>query len=180
MSILRIYCPLGQSPRQYQWALLNDRGESVAGQGDISGVPRRADRIQLIVPAADVLITRARVPPAARRSSGSVLAFAIEERTVSDPDANQVSWLGTVGDSEVLAVLERDGLERWRHALEKVGIRSYEVHSEMLLLPWSADEWSVAWNGQEGFVRTGKLEARSFGHAAKRLRPVPAHRREGN
>jgi general secretion pathway protein L len=158
MSILRIYCPLDQSPRQCQWALINDRGEAVAGEGDISRVPRRADRIQLIVPAADVLITRARVPPAARRSSGSVLAFAIEERTVSDPDANQVSWLGTVGDSEVLAVLERSGLEGWRQALEKVGIRSYEVHSEMLLLPWTAGEWSVAWNGREGFVRTGKLE----------------------
>ena len=172
MSILRIYCPLGNSPRQCQWALLNDRGESVAGEGDISRVPRRADRIQLIVPAAQVLITRARVPAAARRSSGSVLAFAIEERTVSEPDANQVSWLGTVGDSEVLAVLDRLGLQRWRDALGKVGIRSHEVHSEMLLLPWAAHEWSIAWNGQEGFVRTGKLEAAATDSGDRKSPPL--------
>jgi general secretion pathway protein L len=115
--------------------------------------------VQLIIPAADVLITHARLPAGARRAAGSVLAFAVEERTVSEPDANHVSWLGTVADGDVLAVLDRPGLQRWRNALDKVGIRSYEVHSEMLLLPWAAGEWSVAWNGQEGFVRTGKLEA---------------------
>ena len=159
MNLLRVYCPLRASPPQCQWALLNDNGKSTAGESPLSGLPRRADRIQLIIPAPEVLITRARLPAAARRAAGSVLAFAIEERTVSEPDANQVSWLGTVAEDDVLAVLDRPGLDRWRSALEKVGIRSYEVHSEMLLLPWAAGEWSVAWNGQEGFVRTGKLEA---------------------
>lgn len=159
MNLLRVYCPLRASPPQCQWALLNDNGKSTAGESPLSGLPRRADRMQLIIPAPEVLITRARLPAAARRAAGSVLAFAIEERTVSEPDANQVSWLGTVAEDDVLAVLDRQGLERWRNALDKVGIRSYEVHSELLLLPWAAGEWSVAWNGQEGFVRTGKLEA---------------------
>jgi general secretion pathway protein L len=139
--------------------LLDDKGKTEIGTTPLSGLPRRVDRIQLVVPAADVLITRARLPPAARRTGGPVLAFAVEERTVSEPDANQVSWLGTVADQDVLAVLDRQSLERWRVALSKVGINSFEVHSEMLLLPVSVDEWSVAWDGNEGFVRTGKLEA---------------------
>lgn len=159
MNLLRLYCPLQELPQQCQWALLNDNGKSAVGKSPLTGLPRRADRIQLIIPAPEVLIAQARLPAAARRAAGSVLAFAIEERTVSEPDANQVSWLGTVVAGDVLAVLDRHGLERWRNALEKVGIRSYEVHSEMLFLPWAADEWSVAWNGQEGFVRIGKLEA---------------------
>ena len=159
MNLLRIYCPLREAPPLCQWALLNDNGKSAVGESPLTGLPRRADRIQLIIPAPEVLITRARLPVTARRAAGSVLAFAIEERTASEPDANQVTWLGTVADEDVLAVLDRQGLDRWRKSLEKVGIRSYEVHSEMLLLPWAADEWSVAWNGHEGFVRTGKLEA---------------------
>ena len=159
MNLLRLYCPLRDTPGLCHWALLHDNGQSALGQSPLAGLPRRADRIQLIIPAAEVLLTRARVPAAARRGAGSVLAFAIEERTVSEPDANQVSWLGTQGDSDVLAVLDAQGLERWRIALAKAGIRRYEVHSEMLLLPWAAGEWSLAWNGQEGFVRTGTLEA---------------------
>ncbi|MEO8006356.1 MAG: type II secretion system protein GspL [Betaproteobacteria bacterium] len=159
MNLLRIYCPLREVPSRCQWALLDDKGKAEIGVTPLSGLPRRVDRIQLVVPAADVLITRARLPAAARRAGSPVLAFAVEERTVSEPDANHVSWLGTVGDQDALAVLDRQGLERWRAALNKVGINSYEVHSEMLLLPCASNEWSVAWGGQEGFVRTGKLEA---------------------
>ena len=114
MNLLRVYCPLRASPPQCQWALLNDNGKSTAGESPLSGLPRRADRVQLIIPAPEVLITRARLPAAARRAAGSVLAFAIEERTVSEPDANQVSWLGTAADDDVLAVLDRQGLERER------------------------------------------------------------------
>ena len=159
MNLLRLYCPLLEMPSQCQWALLSDNGKSTAGTSPLSGLPRRADRVQLIIPASEVLITQVRLPAAARRAAGSVLAFAIEERTVSEPDANQVSWLGTVVDDGVLAVLDKHGLERWRDALEKVGIRSFEVHSELLLLPWVSGEWSMAWNGREGFIRTGSLEA---------------------
>jgi general secretion pathway protein L len=159
MNLLRIYCPLREVPARCQWALLDDKGKAEIGVTPLAGLPRRVDRIQLVVPAADVLITRARLPAAARRAGGPVLAFAVEERTVSEPDANHVSWLGTVVDQDILAVLDRQGLERWRTALNKVGMNSYEVHSEMLLLPCANSEWSVAWSGQEGFVRTGKLEA---------------------
>jgi len=159
MNLLRLYCPLLENSSQCEWALLQENGKSTAGRSSLKDLPRPADRIQLIVPAAEVLITRASVPAAANRTAGSVLAFAIEEQTVSEPDANQVSWLGTADHDAVLAVVDKRGLERWRNALEAVGIRRYEIHSEMLFLPWTSGEWSIAWNGHEGFVRTGKLEA---------------------
>ena len=105
-----------------------------------------------------MLITRASLPPAARRRAGSVLAFAVEEETLGEPDANHVSWLGAAGDADVLAVVDRQGLARWRDALDAAGIHAYEVHCETLLLPWRPGEWSLAWDGREGFVRTGELE----------------------
>ena len=121
-------------------------------------MPRRAERVQLVIPAAQVLITRARVPHAARRRAGSVLAFAVEEETLGEPEANQVSWLGSAGDADVLAVVDKQGLTRWLDALDDVGIGAYEVHCETLLLPWAAGEWSLAWDGRDGFVRTGEFE----------------------
>ncbi len=158
MSLLRIYASLLDPPQRCQWALVNGGREPVFGEGRLAELPRRAGRVQLVVPAAQVLITRARVPQGARRRPGSVLAFAVEEKTAGEPDANQVSWLGAVGDEDALAVADKEGLERWRHALGAVGIRGYEVHCETLLLPWRTGEWSLAWNGSEGFVRTGEFE----------------------
>lgn len=158
MSLLRIRGSLADAPVRCQWALVSDGREPVGGEGTLAELPRGAGRIQLVIPAAQVLIARVRLPPAARRHAGSVLAFAIEDETVGEPDANQVNWLGTAGDDDVLAVVDKPGLARWRDALDAAGVRGYEVHCETMLLPWSAGAWSLAWNGREGFVRTGALE----------------------
>ena len=156
MSLLRIYAPLGGVPVRCEWALID--GKSVPGSGPLAELPRGADRVQLVVPAAQVLITCAKLPPVARRRAGSVLAFAVEEATAAEPDANQVSWLGTTNDADALAVIDKQGLMRWRDALDAVGLHAYEVHAETLLLPRANGEWSLAWNGAEGFVRTGDFE----------------------
>ena len=158
MSLLRIHGSLLDSPQRCQWALIGNGREPVLGEGRLDELPRRADRIQLVVPAAQVLIVRARVPKEARRRAGSALAFAVEELTAGEPDANHVSWLGTVGEDDVLAIVDKAGLARWRDALAAAGIRGYEVHVETLLLPQVTGEWSLAWSGGEGFVRTGELE----------------------
>ena len=158
MSLLRIYGSLLDPPQRCQWALVNDGRDPVIGEGPLAELPRRADRVQLLIPAAQVLIARAHLPRAAKRHAGSLLAFAVEEKTAGEPDANQVSWLAAVGDSEVLAIVDKLGLARWSDALESVGVPGYEVHCETLLLPWVSGEWSLAWNGHEGFVRTGQFE----------------------
>lgn len=158
MSLLRIYCSLRDTPQRCQWALIGDARESVIGDGPLTQLPQRAERVQLVLPAAEVLITRARLPQTARRRAGSVLAYAVEDETVGDPDANQVSWLGSAADADVLAVADRQGLKAWHDALDAVGIRGYEVHCESLMLPWMVGEWSLAWNGREGFVRISEFE----------------------
>jgi general secretion pathway protein L len=158
VSLLRIYASLLDPPQRCQWALVNGGREPIFGEGRLAELPRRAERVQLVVPAAQVLITRAHVPQGARRRPGPVLAFAVEEKMAGEPDANQVSWLGAVGDEDALAVADKEGLERWRHALGAAGIHAYEVHCETLLLPWRTGEWSLVWNGSEGFVRTGEFE----------------------
>jgi general secretion pathway protein L len=158
MSLLRIYASLSESPQHCQWVLVNKGSEPVAGEGRLAQLPRRAERIQLVVPATQVLITRARVPKEARRRAGMTLAFAVEDQTTGEPDTNQVSWLGRAGEDDVLAVVDKAGATRWRDALASVGVRNYEIHCEMLLLPWASGKWSVAWNGHEGFVRSGEFE----------------------
>ena len=158
MSLLRIYGSLRDAPQQCQWALVSEGREPVVGQGPLAQLPQRAERVQLVLPATEVLITRANLPHSAKRHAGSVLAFAVEEETLGDPDANHVSWLGTAADTNVLAVADRQGLKAWHDALEAAGIGEYEVHCETLMLPMTAGEWSLAWDGREGFVRTSEIE----------------------
>jgi general secretion pathway protein L len=158
VSLLRIHGSLLGVPQRCQWSLVDDGREPVGGEGPLVELPRNAGAVQLVLPAAQVLITHARLPPSARRDAGSVLAFAVEEQTAGDPEANQVTWLGTSGDRDVLAVVDKAGLARWRDALNGVGVSGYSVHCESLLLPWTPGEWSLAWNGSEGFVRSGALE----------------------
>ena len=110
MSLLRIYGSLRDPPQQCQWALVSEGREPVVGQGPLAQLPQRAERVHLVLPATEVLITRANLPHSAKRHAGSVLAFAVEEETLGDPDANQVSWLGTAADADVLAVADRQGL----------------------------------------------------------------------
>ena len=157
VSLLRIYAPLGDAPLRCEWVLIGER-QAARGEGTLAELPRGADRVQLVIPAAQVLITRANLPQGAQRRAGSVLAFAVEEASAAEPEANQVSWLGTTAGADALAVVDKQGLKRWRDALEAVGLRSYEVHSEILLLPRSIGEWSLAWDGGEGFVRSGEFE----------------------
>jgi len=172
MSLLRIYGSLIDPPQRCQWALANSGAEPVAGEGRLAELPRRAERIQLVLPAAQVFLTRARVPQEARRRAGSALAFAVEEKTAGEPEANHVSWLGAVGDKDVLAVVDKPGLARWREALDVAGIQNYEVHCETLLLPWVAGQWSLAWNGREGFVRTGEFEGAATDCGSREIPPL--------
>lgn len=158
MSLLRIHCSLRDAPLRCQWALVGDGRQAVVGDGPLAQLPQRAERVQLVLPADEVLITRARLPESARRRAGAVLAYAVEDETVGDPEASQVSWLGSVGDSDVLAVADREGLKAWGDALNAAGIGEYELHCETLMLPRMQGEWSLAWNGREGFVRTSELE----------------------
>jgi general secretion pathway protein L len=172
MTLLRIRGLLRNAPVQCEWALLDDGRAPVRGQGRLAELPRHAGRVQLVIPATEVLLARTQVPRAARRHAGSVLAFAVEEVTLGEPDAQQVSWLGAVADADVLAVTDRQRLQRWLDALDDAGIGGCEVQCEILMLPWTAGEWSLAWDGREGYLRTGELEGAATDCGARRSPPL--------
>ncbi len=158
MSLLRIYGSLDAGPPQCQWVMLETGRNPVQGAGDLAQAPRGADRVQFVIPAAQVLLVRASLPQGAKRRAGAVLAFAVEEETIGDPEAQHAAWLGTANGADVLAVAGKRGFDGWVAALTEQGCRNCEFHVETLLLPHVAGEWSLAWDGHEGFVRTGDFE----------------------
>jgi len=190
MSVLRIRAPLARPPSSCAWTLIAEGREATDGDGPVGTLPRHADRVQLVIPANDVLITRARLPAGAR-PRGAALAYAIEDRIAADPDASEVLWLGeapvmeggaadsgpgapvvTAAAHAVVAALDRQGLAHWREALARAGFGAYELHSEILLLPWTPGTWTLAWDGREGVLRTGALEGAATDQGDRATAPL--------
>lgn len=158
MSTLRIFSPLSAVPAHCAWVLFDDHAAVHPGEGTLAELPQGAQKVELVLAASQVLITRARLPASNKRPSPALLADAAEERLASDPDANQVNRLGEFDDEGVLAVVDRQRLAAWRDALEAVGIEVGHVYCETLMLPLQDGEWSLAWDGREGHVRIGEME----------------------
>ncbi len=165
-GLMRVRASLGDPSLRCQWSLLIPGHQPEFGEAQLANLPKISGTVQLMLPAADVLILRAQLPPAARRRAGSLLAYAVEDDTASEPDTNEVSWLGAVdaeagkeqSSADVLAVMDKSGLTAWRSALLDAGIRDYQIHCETLLLPWQRGQWSMVWNGSEGIIRTAQFE----------------------
>lgn len=157
MSTLRIFCPLSARPVSCHWVWFDDVDGVRSGDGALAQLPQGASRVELVLAASQLLLARARLPAARGRRSAALLAYAAEEKLASDPEANQVSRLGQIDGEEALAVVSRARLLVWRSALDAVGIHIDVVYGETLMLPLQRGEWSLAWNGQEGFVRRGEL-----------------------
>ena len=100
----------------------------------------------------------ARAPASARRRAGSVLAYAVEDEDRRRAGCQPGELARFRRRRRCARGGGQKGLKRWRDALGAAGIHGSEVHCETLLLPWVAGEWSLAWDGREGFVRTGEFE----------------------
>ena len=171
MSVMRLRCSLSQFPLECEWHL---RGGPRAGSGagGLDDVPRGVERIEWIVPASDVSITRAKLPRAARRRGGAVLAYAVEDEIAGEADAQYVTRLGSVGDEDVLVVLDSPHFARSLDALSRAGVAPDAIYCETLLLPRASGAWSLAWDGHEGFVRTGDLEGAATDAGDSRTPPL--------
>lgn len=155
-AVLRIRFSGGQHLQHCEWALLAAGQEPRVGTG---ALPAHAGAVECVLPAADVLILRCRLPVTRRRPGPELLAFAAEESIASDPAANTVCRLAlTASGDSVLAVVDNAVLAQSRSAMAAMGIEDYSIHCESLLLPYQSDAWSLGWNGSEGCVRTAIAE----------------------
>ncbi len=158
MRLLRVLATPGESVGRCSWVLRESGRSAQTGEGDIADLPLPADRIELVIGAGQVRFTRVRLPPGNARPAGELLAFAVEEETLGEPEAQQVINLGTCAGEQVLAVIGRAYLRQWEEAMLQAGAGRVDVTCESLLLPQVEGGWSLAWDGREGFLRTGEFE----------------------
>ncbi|MBU1215321.1 MAG: hypothetical protein KKA63_08795 [Gammaproteobacteria bacterium] len=138
------------------WALLDDDGNlRDSGTGTLASMPQ-ADEAVAIVAADRVLSTTAELPKLKRNKLETALPYALEDCLLEDASSIHVTPGSKLPDGRtVLYALDKGWLSRFLAACGTAKMRMRRVVPEFCLLPLRNDEWSVAWDGTQGFMAAG-------------------------
>jgi general secretion pathway protein L len=157
MSELRIYLS-GQwqdAASHCSWALLDAGGAVLeSGTGSLSSMPR-ADDCLAIAAADRVLCVPVSLPKIKRRQLETALPYALEDFVLGEvADSHVVPGEKLANGDTVLYSVDKRWLSSFVEACEAARLRLRRVIPEYGVLPVQAGEWSVAWDGKDGFLAT--------------------------
>ncbi len=137
------------------WALLDDTGNvRESGNGTLASMPQNDNAI-VIVSAESVLATTAILPKIKRNKLETALPFALEDTLIDDATEAHVTPGAKLQDGRtVLYTVNKNWLSRFLATSTATKIRVRRVVPEFCLLPTRASEWSLAWDGVQGFLAT--------------------------
>ena len=117
--------------------------------------PTKQDGIDIILPAKDVLYTRVSVPSKSRNRILQALPFIIEDEVINDINSQFIA-LGEMKNGHCnIAVVNRSILHTIYAQFKKLAIPLSRISSEIFLLPWHTDKWSMTIMDNKVYIRTG-------------------------
>ncbi|MBU0622758.1 MAG: hypothetical protein KJ795_13050 [Gammaproteobacteria bacterium] len=137
------------------WALLDDAGNvRESGTGNLAAMPQ-CDEATVIVAADRVLATSAVLPKIKRSKLETALPFALEDSMIDDVGEAHVTTGAKLPDGRTaLYTVNKSWLTRFVAAAITAKVRMRRIVPEYCLLPTRSNEWSVAWDGAQGFLAT--------------------------
>jgi general secretion pathway protein L len=132
--------------------------EGAAGRGPLADAAGAVDgrRVVMLVPGAEVLLTRVVIPTRNRQRMLKALPYALEDQLTDEVDILHFAIGRRQSDGAVpVAVIARSHLERWLEAATKAGIRPDVIAPDVLSTPWQPGQWTVLLGNQTCVVRTG-------------------------
>ena len=137
------------------WALLDDAGNvRESGTGNLAAMPQ-SDEATVIVSAERVLATTAVLPRIKRSKLETALPFALEDALLDDVNEAHVTPGAKLADGRtVLYTLNKSWFTRFLAASSAAKVRVRRIVPEFCLLPAGSNEWSLAWDGAQGFLAT--------------------------
>lgn len=137
------------------WALHDDLGNvRESGSGNLAAMPQ-CDEATVIVAADRVLATSAVLPKIKRSKLETALPFALEDSMIDDVSDAHVTTGAKLADGRtVLYTVNKGWLTRFLAAASATKMRVRRIVPEFCLLPTRGNEWSVAWDGAQGFLAT--------------------------
>lgn len=136
------------TPLYCQYASVSNAGtverDGVAALSELAEPVKKAQRVVLLIAAADVTLLRVKVPPLSAARLRAALPNLVEDRLMSDPEECVV----VAGDSRdglrTVAVIQRGWLELIAKTLVTLGARNVAALPAQLCLPHNADAVSAA------------------------------------
>lgn len=153
MSTLHILIPESGLGASCDWAL-RQAGTLSTGTSACASLPQ-ADQVVLIVAASRILLTQVNLPALSQAKLREVLAYAVEDKLLADPESIHVVAGRAANGETPLAVIDKAWLRQQLAQLQQIGIRPDKLLAETLLPRLENNAWTMVWNGQGGFVRTG-------------------------
>ncbi|MEM9058166.1 MAG: type II secretion system protein GspL, partial [Pseudomonadota bacterium] len=128
------------APERASWIVVDNAG-AVAGSGGAGTLEDAAAsaehrRVVAIVPAADVLLTRASVPVKNTAKMLQAVPFALEDQLADDVDSLHFAVGKRGDDGQVpVAVARRQQVEHWLEALDEAGLHPAAMVPDTALIP---------------------------------------------
>lgn len=155
MSQLRIYLKHDwqDAASPCEWVLLDAAGTITStGSDEIANMPA-ADECVAVVGASQVLCLTKVLPKIKTSRLEAALPLAVEDAMLGDAgDQHVVPGAMTNEGATVLYAIDKTRLRRFVEACATAAIRLRHVVPEYCLLGVGTDQWSVAWDGQSGFL----------------------------
>lgn len=113
------------------------------------------DDIEIILPASEVLLTKVTVPSKSKKRIMQALPFLLDENLVNHID-KQYFALGQINSDQCnIAIVENFIIEIIFNQFKALSLPVSTIYSEIFLLPWSPDKWSLGFLRNRVLIRTG-------------------------
>lgn len=117
---------------------------------------RENNRIIVIVPAQDVLLTSVSIPKLNRKQLLQALPFALEDQLIDDVANLHFAINHRDVDGNVsVAIVSKQKMQHWLALLKEVNVTPTALIPATLAIPYQSDEWTVCLRDHESWVRTG-------------------------
>jgi general secretion pathway protein L len=153
---LRIFLPASDSldaSSRLAWMLFDSRHALLRQEISSAAEMPRADEIEAVLPAERVLFARLKLPRVSAATIRELLPYAVEDRLLADPaHIHAVAGPTDARGETVVAVVDRDWLQRMVQALAGSGHRPSRAWSESALLAGGRGDWHVVVGASRGML----------------------------
>ncbi len=112
-------------------------------------------RVHAWTPAAETLLTHATLPTRSRAKIQQALPYTLEEQLIGEPDKLHFAYREQEDGGLAVAVTARARTQAWIAKLKEAGLHPVSLCPALLALPLHPDAWTLAFLGDEAWIRTG-------------------------
>ena len=145
------------------WALTDAQGRLQGGvyRGELEqcAAAGAGRQVVVLVPAAEVLLTRASVPTRNRHRLLQAIPYVLEEQLADDVATLHFALGPETADGGItVAVVARAQMSMWLDRLQEAGVRPDLLVPDTLGLPLADNEWSLLVDGDDAILRTAATQ----------------------